>query len=136
MKIKLEPWAKMPTRAHKADAGLDLYTPHDLCINGKCSASVDTGVHAQIPKGWFGEVRSKSGLMFKHDMTTDGTVDEGYIGSINVKLFNHSHQPIYFQAGEKIAQLVLVPCLKPELELVDELEKTERGENGFGATGR
>ena len=136
MKIKLEPWAKMPTRAHKADAGLDLYTPHDLCINGKCSASVDTGVHVQIPKGWFGEVRSKSGLMFKHDVTTDGTVDEGYTGSINVKLFNHSHQPIYFQAGEKIAQLVLVPCLKSELELVEELEETERGENGFGSTGK
>ena len=136
MKIKLEPWAKMPTRAHKADAGLDLYTPRDICINGKCSASVDTGVNVQIPKGWFGEVRSKSGLMFKHDVTTDGTVDEGYIGSINVKLFNHSHQPIYFQAGEKIAQLVLVPCLKPELELVAELEETERGENGFGSTGR
>ena len=136
MKIKLEPWAKMPTRAHKEDAGLDLYTPLDLVINGKCSASVDTGVHVRIPKGWFGEVRSKSGLMFKHDVTTDGTVDEGYIGSINVKLFNHSHQPIYFQAGEKIAQLVLVPCLKPELELVAELEETARGENGFGSTGR
>jgi dUTP pyrophosphatase len=136
MKIKLEPWAKMPTRAHKADAGLDLYTPHDICINGKCSASVDTGVHVKIPKSCVGLVKSRSGLMFKHDVTTDGTIDEDYVGSIGIKLFNNSHQPIYFQKGDRIAQLVVVPCVIEELELVDELEETERGENGFGSTGR
>lgn len=136
MKIKLEPWAILPTRAHKKDAGLDLYTPRDICINGKCSASVDTGVHVAIPEGCVGFVKSKSGLMFNHDITTDGTVDEDYTGSINVKLFNNSHQPIYFSAGDKVAQLVVLPCVIEELEIVDELEETERGENGFGSTGR
>ena len=136
MKIKLEPWAKIPTRAHATDAGLDLYTPHDLCINGKCSTSVDTGVHVEIPKGCVGFVKSKSGLMFKHDVTTDGTVDEGYTGSVNVKLFNDAHQPIYFQEGDKIAQLVVLPVVIEELEVVDELEETERGSNGFGSTGK
>jgi dUTP pyrophosphatase len=128
--------AIMPTRAHKNDAGLDLYTPRDIVINGGCSGEIDTGVHVQIPKGWYGDVRSKSGLLFKHDVATDGTVDEDYTGSINIKLFNHGHQPIYFQAGDKVAQLVITPCLKPELEVVDELEETERGNNGFGSTGR
>jgi dUTP pyrophosphatase len=136
MKIKLEPWAKEPTRAHATDAGLDLYTPWDVIINGKCSESVDTGVHVEIPKGCAGFVKSKSGLMFKYDITTDGTVDEGYTGSINVKLFNDAHQPIYFQEGDKIAQLVVVPVVIEELEFVDELEETERGSNGFGSTGK
>ena len=135
MKIKLEPWAIKPSRAHATDAGLDLCTPTDLCINAKSSMSCDTGVHVAIP-GCVGFVKSKSGLMFKKDITTDGTVDEGYTGSINVKLFNHSDEPVFFQKGDKIAQLVVLPCVIEELEFVEELEKTERGENGFGSTGR
>ena len=136
MKIKLEPWAKLPTRAHRNDAGLDLYTPRDIVINGGCSGEIDTGVHVAVPKGCVGLVKSKSGLMFRHEITTDGTVDEDYTGSVNVKLFNHGHQPIYFQAGDKVAQLVVVPCIKEELEVVKELEETERGTDGFGSTGR
>lgn len=136
MKIQLEPWAIMPTRAHKNDAGLDLFTPVDLIVPAQGSNSVNTGVHVQIPKSCVGLVKSRSGLMFKHDVTTDGTIDEDYVGSIGIKLFNNSHQPIYFQKGDRIAQLVVLPCIIEELEPVDELEETERGENGFGSTGR
>ncbi len=136
IKVVLEKGAKMPTRAHKADAGLDLYCPHDVLINGGCAAEIDTGVHMEIPKGYFGDVRSKSGLLFKHNIFTDGTIDAGYTGTINVKIINFGHQPFMFMKGEKIAQLVISPCVLAEPVQVLEIEETERGENGFGSTGK
>ena len=134
MKIKIDPGAKMPTRAHPWDAGLDLYAKEDGKVFG--SAVFDTGVHVQIPHGYYGEIRSRSGLLFKHDLTTDGTIDSNYNGSIKVKLVNHLKYPYMVQAGDKIAQLVIVRCQFPELELVDSLEETDRGDGGFGSTGR
>lgn len=135
MKVKLEEWAIPPTRAHKHDAGLDLYTPIDLNINGGCSVSVDTGVAMAIPVGFFGAVASKSGLLFNKKIFTFGTVDSGYTGTIRVILFNGGAQPVQFKAGDKIAQVILEPCLTPELEFVDSLEETERGDKGFGSSG-
>ena len=141
MKIMLDKGAIMPTRAHTWDAGLDLYAPEDGSVwtISPCggSAGIDTGVHVQIPKGYYGEIRSRSGLLFKNSFTTDGTIDSDYTGSIRVKLINHHHCLRYdVRPGDKIAQLVIVPCLLPELELVDKLEETDRGDGGFGSTGR
>lgn len=135
MKIRLEEWAYPPTRAHRNDAGLDLFTPIDLIINGGCSVAVDTGVAVAIPNGFFGAVEPKSGLLFKKKIFTFGTVDCGYTGTIRVILFNHGAQPVQFKAGDKIAQLIIEPCITPEIEIVDSLEKTERGDNGFGSSG-
>ena len=135
MKIVLDNGAVMPTRAHPQDAGLDLYTPEDFTVQGKDSAVVDTGVHIAIPEGYVGFVKSKSGLMVKNDITTDGTVDAGYTGSIMVKLFNHGYDDKDFFKGQKIAQLVILPIITPTLEVVDKLEDTERGDGGFGSSG-
>lgn len=136
MKIKLDPGAKMPTRAHKLDAGLDLYSREDAVVYAGGSWPFDTGVHIEIPEGYVGFVKSKSGLMVNNEITTDGTVDAGYVGSIRVKLFNHGMNDVYIKTGQKIAQLVLLPIAVPHgLELVDELEATERGSGGFGSTG-
>lgn len=136
MKIMLDEGAKMPTRAHPWDAGLDLYAKDFRYIRANGSWSFDTGVHVEIPEGCVGLIKSKSGLMVNHGITTDGTIDSHYTGSIRVKLFNHGGSKYYVQAGDKIAQLVIVPCLLPELELVDNLEETDRGSAGFGSTGR
>ena len=146
MKIKLSGNAILPTRAHEWDGGLDLYTPEDVTVVRSRwtptegitigSATIDTGVHVEIPKGYVGFIKSKSGLMVKHGLTADGTIDSGYVGSIRVKLFNHTSTSYEFKAGEKIAQLVILPILTPELELVDELEDTDRGSNGFGSSGK
>ncbi len=155
MKIMLDKGAWLPTRAHETDAGLDLYTPIDVTVpradyfiqndeDGNIvgggtkigSSSIDTGVHVAIPKGYVGYIKSKSGLMVKHGLTADGTIDSGYTGSICVKLFNHTSKDYAFKAGEKIAQLVIHPIITPDLELVDELEDTDRGSGGFGSTGR
>ena len=146
IKIKLDEGAILPTRAHENDAGLDLYTPIDVEVS-RCrwipteglivgSATIDTGVHIEIPKGYVGFIKSKSGLMVNHGLTADGTIDSGYVGSIRVKLFNHTSISYEFRAGEKIAQLVLLPIITPDLEVVDSLDSTDRGENGFGSTGK
>ena len=141
MKIMLDEGAKMPTRAHPWDAGLDLYAPEGVGVYSisPCGGStvIDTGVHVEIPEGYAGFIKAKSGLNVKHGLTCTGVIDAHYTGSIAVKLYNHHHCLRYdVRPGDKIAQLVILPCLLPELELVDSLEETDRGDNGFGSTGR
>ena len=136
MRIMLDEGAKMPTRAHPLDAGLDLYSMDDVYIRCNNSHTFDTGVHVEIPENCVGFIKSKSGLMVNHGILTDGTIDCGYTGSIKVKLFNHGGSKYEVKKGDKIAQLVIVPCLLPELELVDKLEETDRCDGGFGSTGR
>lgn len=136
MKIKLSPGAIMPTRAHPYDAGLDLYAAERKIIRAKDFEVVETGTHTEIPCGYVGLLTSKSGLMAKHGITCRGTIDCGYNGSIKAVLFNHGHKDYIVEKGDKVTQLVILPCLLPELELVDSLEETDRGDGGFGSTGR
>lgn len=136
MKIKLDEGAYMPERAHTTDAGADLRTPHDVTVMPKDSVVIDTGVHIELPLNTVGMLKSKSGLNVKHGITSEGVIDVGYTGSIRCKLYNHSDKPCELKAGDKITQLVIMPILTPNFELVDELEETERGNGGFGSTGR
>lgn len=136
MKIKLDSGAFMPIRAHETDAGLDLMSPVDVTVFGQSSAIIDTGVHIELPKNTVGMLKSKSGLNTKHSIVSEGVIDEGYSGSIQVKLYNHGHFPYCVKRGDKITQLVVMPCKYVKLEVVDELEETDRGDNGFGSTGR
>lgn len=136
MKIKLDEGAKMPTRQHKWDAGLDLYALEDGYIRCNQSRTFNTGVHVQIPEGCVGFIKSRSGLMVNHGIVTDGTIDAHYTGPIKVCLFNHGTSRYEVKAGDKIAQLVICPCVLPQLDLVDSLEETDRGNAGFGSTGR
>lgn len=136
MKVVLDPGAILPTRAHGLDAGYDLYSKEDAIVYAGDSWTFDTGVHMEIPKGYVGDVKSKSGMMMKYGIITDGTVDAGYTGSIRVKLFNLSQCAVSIVSGQKIAQLVIKKITTPALEVVDCLEETERGDNGFGSTGK
>lgn len=136
MKIKLEPWAITPTRAHSADAGLDLYAAESRMVPAHGSAIFDTGVHVQLPPNTAGMLKSKSGLNVKWNITSEGVIDVGYTGSIRVKLYNHGYDSFQVRKGDKISQLVIVPVVIPPIAIVDELEETERGNNGFGSTGR
>ena len=134
MKIVVDPGANIPERAHKTDAGLDLYAMKGGWIFPKCRKTFTTGCHAAIPAGFVGLLTSKSGMMGK-GITSRGTIDSGYTGEIRAVLFNHSWKFIKIKPYQKITQLVLLPIIAPELELVDSLEETERGEGGFGSTG-
>lgn len=135
MKVKLDKNARMPTSAHKLDAGFDLYARETQTVPARGSAVFDTGVHVQIPAGVVGMVKSKSGLMMK-GLKSEGVVDAGYTGSVCVKLFNNSKNDYTVNEGDKISQIVFMPIWKPTLEEVDELEETERGDNGFGSSGK
>lgn len=135
MRIKLEPWAIKPTRAHKEDAGLDVYTPTEIRIPAGGSKAVDTGVHIELPEGTAGILKSKSGLNVKYGITSTGVIDEGYTGSIVVNLYNNGTDDVQLATGAKISQLLIVPVLRPDVEVVDEIQGKERGDNGFGSTG-
>lgn len=135
MKVKLDDGAFVPTRAHETDAGLDLYAMDTSAIMPYNSKTFDTGVHLEIPEGYVGDIKSKSGMMVYNNIITDGTVDCGYTGSIRVKLFNLGSTAYWVERGQKIAQIVIKKIITPDLEIVEELEDTERGTGGFGSTG-
>lgn len=137
MKIMLDEGAFMPIRGHKDDAGLDLRTPYNFAIWPGKSEVIDTGVHIDIAPGLVGMLKSKSGLNVKYGITSEGVIDAGYTGSIVAKLYNHGNEVVKFRAGDKITQLVILPVYIPnELVVVDKFDETERGDNGFGSTGK
>ena len=137
MKIKLDQGARMPLRVHRQDAGLDLHSMEIATIFPGESWTFDTGVHIAFDPGTYGKIESKSGLNVKNDIVScGGVIDEGFVGSIRVKLYNLGHEAYTFYPGDKVAQLVIMPYLAPEIELVEALDDTERGVNGFGSSGR
>lgn len=136
MKVKLDPGAFVPERAHDADAGYDLRSPITDRLYAGQAIVIDTGVHVAIPAGYAGFLKSKSGLNVKHDIVGEGVIDSGYTGSIRVKLYNHGAESYMIEKGDKISQLVILPIYTPDIELVSGLEETERGDRGFGSTGK
>ena len=136
MNVMLDEGAFMPEFAHKTDAGADLRSPVDAVVPARESVVIDTGVHVEIPEGYVGMLKSKSGLNVKHNLIGEGVIDSGFMGSIRVKLYNHSGERYYIRRGDKITQLVILPVMLPDLEQVDRLDDTERGCGGFGSTGR
>lgn len=140
--VKLDNGAFMPCRAHELDAGYDIRTPISFAIkpmselSGAGKAVIDTGVHIEIPQGYVGLIKSKSGLNLNNGITCEGVVDAGYVGSIRAIMYNHGKHLVKFKAGDKITQLVIVPIATPRLNLVEELSDSERGDGGFGSTGR
>lgn len=134
MKVNLDPGAYVPERAHADDAGLDLRARETKYVYPREHAVFDTGVHVAIPAGYVGLITSKSGLMAK-GITSRGTIDCGYTGSLKAVLFNHGEESYLVKAGDKITQLVILPCLIEDIELVSALDETERGSGGFGSTG-
>ena len=136
MNIMLDDGAFVPTRAHEADAGLDIYAMNKQIVPARSSAIFETGVHIELPPDTVGFLKSKSGLNVKHGILSEGVIDEGYTGTIVVKLYNNSHKDYIVNRGDKISQLVVLPVIKPNLTLVDRFAETDRGNNGFGSSGK
>lgn len=135
LKIKLDEGALKPVRGHATDAGLDLKSPVDAWVHPGEHKQIDTKVRVAIPDGYVGLITSKSGLMLQN-ITSRGTIDSSYRGTISAVLFNHGKDGYLVRAGDKVCQLVILPVVIPEIEYVDELDETERGEGGFGSTGK
>ena len=136
MRIKLDKGAIMPTRAHELDAGLDLYSRDDGWIAAHTTVMVDTGVHIELPDCAVGEVLGRSGMSRRGIWVAHGTIDAGYRGSICVIIANLTDEDYHIRVGDRIAQLVIVQCMRPPLEVVGSLNDSDRADGGFGSTGR
>ena len=134
--VRLDDGAHLPERAHPTDAGADIRCIAGFTIAPHSSALIRTGVHVQLPPGTVGMIKSKSGLNTIHGIVGEGVVDEGFTGEIIVKLYNLGGMPYHFEDGDKITQLVVMPVLYPDFTQVDEIEGGERGDAGYGSTGR
>lgn len=136
LRVRLDEGAYLPQRAHDTDGGLDIRTPVDAYVRAGGSTVIDTGVHIQLPPCTVCMIKSKSGLNIKDGIVSEGVIDEGYTGSITVKLYNHGTEAKQFSRGDKITQLVVLPVLYVRVEQAEEIQGGPRGDNGYGSTGR
>ena len=137
--VALDEGATMPKRAHRWDAGLDLAANEDAVVPPHGWESVGTGVHVGIPQGTVGLLFPRSSMGFKRGLgfiNSVGVIDSGYTGEVRACVHNHRGELQRIRRGERIAQLVVVPVALLEPLEVDALGETERGDGGFGSTGR
>lgn len=135
---KNHPDAIIPKYAHEGDAGMDLFSIDELDINPSECKLIKTGITIQLPKNTEAQIRPRSGLALKNQITvlnTPGTIDEGYRGEIGIILMNHGKEIFSIKKGMKIAQMVVKPVLNVKIEAVESLTDSERGAGGFGSTG-
>jgi dUTP pyrophosphatase len=141
MKLKiyrLSQLAHLPKYEHIDDSGLDLNTIEDVAILPGESKLISTGIAIELPENTEAQIRPRSGLALKHQITvlnTPGTIDEGYRGEIGVILINHGKKIFQVTKGMKIAQMVIAPVIRVEIEEISQLSDTKRGTGGFGSTG-
>jgi len=130
-----------PSYNYVSDSGFDLYSIHESWLHPFDRTLINTGLILDIPEGYEIQVRSKSGLALKQGLmvlNSPGTVDQGYLGEIQVILFNTTNQKVKIEKGQKIAQAVLCPVVSGKwVEFVEKnkLENKDRNDNGFGSTG-
>ena len=132
--------AKLPTHGSSKAAGADLYaaTDSDISINPGQTVKIGTGIAVAIPDGYFGAIFARSGLATKQGLrpaNAVGVIDADYRGEIIVALHNDSDEVQVVPARSRIAQLIIIPFVKADFTIVDDLDKTARGELGFGSTG-
>lgn len=136
---KINPEAILPAYAHPGDAGLDVYSVDDLTIQPGRRALVKTGLVMELPSDAEAQVRPRSGLALKFGVTvlnSPGTIDAGYRGEVGVILVNHGEEPFQIRKGDRIAQIVIASVVHADIVEVEDVESSERGEGGFGSTGR
>ena len=137
---KLSPTASIPKYETLGSSGMDIaaHLENKIVINPGEKALVSTGFAIAIPRGYEVQIRPRSGLAVKKNITvlnTPGTIDADYRGEIKVILINHGKEQFVIENGERIAQMVVCPVIQANLEEVKELNETDRGAGGFGSTG-
>jgi dUTP pyrophosphatase len=131
-----------PSYAYPTDSGFDLFSTEEIVIESFDRSLIPTGLHIDIPDGYEVQVRSKSGLALKQGLmvlNSPGTVDQGYTGEIQVILFNTTKNNVIIKKGQKIAQAVISPVVSGKwikLTKVDNINNKDRGDKGFGSTGK
>ena len=129
----------MPKKAHFDDAAFDLRSRVDITLPSRKSTLVQTGLFIELPINFEAQIRPRSGLALKHDImitNSPGTIDAGYRGEVGIIMYNGSENEFQIKRGDRVAQMVI--CQLPEIELVEveELSASDRGEGGFGSTGK
>lgn len=135
---RLDPQVEKPTRAHIGDAAVDLQSRIEVCLEPGERAAIPTGLAVAIPDGYAGFVLPRSGHARREGVGVvngPGLIDSGYRGEISVLLINHGQEPVTFSAGDRIAQMTILPVPEVEWVEVEDLDETTRGEGGFGSTG-
>jgi dUTP pyrophosphatase len=136
--LRLDKSAIIPKYEHSNDSGLDLFSVEETEVAAGETELIRTGISIELPPGTEAQIRPKSGIALKHQITvlnTPGTIDEGYRGEIGVILINHGKKSFKITQGMKIAQMVITPVVRVEVEEVNNLSHTSRGTGGFGSTG-
>lgn len=136
---KINSEAIIPRVAHEGDAGLDLFSVESVIIKPSESALIATGISMELPRNTEAQVRPRSGLALKYSVTvlnSPGTIDEGYRGEVKVILINHGKSDFVVEKFDKIAQMVIKPVYHVDVVEVEELSKSNRGDGGFGSTGK
>jgi len=133
---KLSEHATIPTRGSSSAAGYDLYSAVDVTIPARGKGLVKTDIQVKVPHGTYGRVAPRSGLAWKQHIDIGaGVVDEDYRGNVGVVMFNHAENEFVVKKGDRVAQLVCEKIAYPDIEILDTLDETVRGEGGFGSTG-
>ena len=140
IKIKMQKVADVPTPsyAHKGDAGVDLYSTEDCVLKPMERKLIPTGLKLEIPHGYEGQVRPKSGLAINHGIShanSVGTIDSSYRGEIKIPVINLSTETYRIEKGKKIGQLIFAKVEEAVFEETEQLSETTRADNGFGSTG-
>jgi len=134
---KLHPDAKIPRYAHVDDAGFDVYIPVETTLQPGERKTIPLGLAMEIPEGHAGLLLDKSGLSHKHGIQSfGGIIDAGYRGEFHAGVMNMSDQPYTFQKGDKIIQMLIMPVTTVDIEEVEELGPSSRGDGRFGSTGK
>ena len=134
---RLTETAKIPTQSSPYAAGWDLYADEDIVIKAMNRAMVATGIAIALPQNTAGLIWPRSGLAYKHGIDVlAGVIDSDYRGGIGVVLQNHSGVPFVIQHGDRIAQLLIQPLVQVDMMVVTDLDHTDRGDGGFGSTGK
>ena len=138
---KLDPKVTLPSYKTKGASGMDLmaFVKEKIVIKPQTSALIPTGLSVAFSEDYEIQIRPRSGLAAKNNISvlnTPGTIDSDYRGELKIIIFNHSNHDFIVNNGDRVAQMVLTPVAKMELEEANELPKTLRGEGGFGSTGK
>ena len=134
---KLTQNATVPKQKTKYSAGYDLCTNAKGKIKREDRTIITTGIAVKIPEGYVGIIKSRSGLSVRHGLEVGaGVIDSDYTGELKIIMHNHGDKDYHYKSGERIAQLLIMPVIHKPFKLVKDLEETERGNSGFGSTGK
>ena len=134
---KLKENAVVPSYAHDGDAAMDLCSTENYVVPAGKRVLVSTGIAMELPEGYWANIRGKSGLAFKKGISIlGGVIEHGYRGEYGVVFLNTGDEDFVIKAGDKIAQVVVAPVVTAEVEVVEELGESVRGDGAFGSTGR